>query len=441
VVTGYTATSVTFGLAGPENLALKYWICGAADLEGLRNLTVCYFYDAADDVYYLCVCTESNVVTGVFDYLDDADSDLDDDTIVLTDGTEVPYVDGGPVDVTWNQNPAYDENQLATGDDVVITLDDSGLAVNVQATHFEDVDFITDFTASDPDAPADTNIDTYDTAGYEIPDTCRVTLNGGSSDRDLLAVYDAIYTAFSDVSGDPFIIKANRVAVEGTVAGTTTTWPGPVYRVTIEHIGGSQTYVINEAGGLGVDFPWPATDDIVKYGLDFDGAVYVPIGYETLTPYAVCRSYVVTGTDDYSATFDIRGEEVTYKLDGPLPLDIGGDCEWINTYCYLSVDSGTGTVIVGDSVGDYSEADCCNYEVLSVDAVNGTLTLAENGDLEDIIFWDDPDFVVYNPAGDGTLVYIGLAGLSVGDWVTGCLCYPDDPDCWPVATWIETPAP
>jgi len=434
VVTNYNATSVTFATAGAELLALKYWICGAANLEGLRNLAVCYVYNAADCVYYLCVCTESNVVTGVHASLTTVDSTT---YIKLADGTTVPYV--APVTVTLNQVAGHNQLDLAAGDELVIVVGDDSKAANVEATRFEDLDYITDFTKSvGGTTPVDTQIDTYNTAGYAIPATCKVELNGAISGRDLLAVSDAVVIALVHDTTTPMVIKANRVAVEGTVAGTTTTWPGPVDRVTIDlKAGGSKTYILNGDGGIF----FPSKGDIVNYGLDFDGAVYVPVGYETLTPYAVCRSYTVTGTDDYSATFDIRGQEVTYKLDGPLPLDIGGDCEWINTYCYLSVDTGTGTVIVGDSVGNYGDADCCDYEVLSVDAVNGTLTLAEDGNLGDIVFWDDPDFVVYDPAADGTLVYIGLAGLSVGDWVTGCLCYPGDPDCWPVATWIETPAP
>ena len=433
-VRDHSPADVMFGAAGWTDLAAKFWVVGAANLEGLRNLPVIYTYNAGDDVFFLGASGESNAVTGIFDSLDDADGDGPNDTIVLADGTTVPYADGGDVAVTWNQGDGYGLGALAAGDELVITLDDGGLAVNAQATHFEPLDYITSLAKSTAGPPAvDTGVDTYNGYSFQIPAACRVYLNGASSGRDTLAVDDAIVAAFINGTPVPFVLRANRVAAEGTVAGTTTTWPGPVSRATIDlKAGGAKTYVLNFDGGLGL----PSKGDTVKYGLDFDGALYVPIGYETLTPYAVCRSYMVTGAGDYSATFDIRGQVVTYKLDGPLPLDIGGNCEWINTYCYLSVDTGTGTVIVGASVGDYS-VDCCDYEVLSVDAVNGTLTIAEDGSLSDIIFWANPDFVVYKPAADGTLVYIGIEGLKVGDWVTGCLCYPDNPGCWPVATWID----
>ena len=397
VVTGYDATTVTFATDGTEGLALKYWICGAANLEGLRNLAVCYVYNAADDVYYLCVCTESNVVTGVFDSLSDADKDTFKDTIVLGDGTKVPYVDAGHVSTTWNQGTGYNETALVKGDDVVITLGDDGLAVNVQATHFEDVDYITVFTKST--ATVDTVIDTLNTGGYDIPASCRVYVNGASAGRDTLAVLDAIVVAVSDVSGDPFVLHANRVAIEGTVTGTTTTWPGGVIRISMDLVGGgSKTYILNETGFIIV----PGKDDKVKYGLDFDGAVYVPIGFETLTPYVVCLSYTLTGSGAQTAVFDIRGVEVTYKV-------AENYTGYIGDYLYIEVDTATGTVKDTEYVIDPDQY----WKVVAVDAVNGTMTLSDNGSPATYLFISDPDLVVY----DEDQVYVGLAGVSVGDWV------------------------
>ena len=403
VVTGYDATTVTFATDGTEGLALKYWICGAANLEGLRNLAVCYVYNAADDVYYLCVCTESNVVTGVFDELKTVTSVT---YIVLADGTMVPYVTG--VSVTLNQVASHNQADLAAGDELVIVVGDDGKAVNVEATRFEVLDYITDFTKSvGGTTPVNTQIDTYLLGlgeTYSIPAACKVELNGAISGRDMLAELDAVVIAIIHdtpgvgTPGTPFIIRANRVAVEGTVAGTTTTWPGPIVRVTIDlKAGGSKTYILNETG----DITFPFEDDVVKYGLDFDGAAYVPIGYETLTPYVICLSYTVPGVGAHTATFDVRGVVVTYKVDDAFDGFIGD-------YLWIEVNTATGTIETGDY---YQVVPDETWKVVSVDAVNGTMTLYDNATT--YLFINDPDMVVY----DEDQVYVGLAGVSVGDWV------------------------
>jgi len=443
VVTDYDADEVYFGATGWTDLAAKFWVVGAANLEGLRNLPVVYTYNAGNDVFFLGASGESNAVTGIFDSLDDADGDGPNDTIVLADGTEVPYADGGNVAVTWNQRAGFNEGALAAGDELVITLDDGGLAVNVQATHFEDLDYVTDFTKST--STVDTEIGTYNGYGYDVPADCRVYVNGSLAGRDTLAVDDAFVVAVSDVSGDPFILRANRVAIEGTVAGTTVTWPGPITRVTVDlKAGGAKTYVLNETGGI----IFPSEGDIVNYGLDFDGALYVPVGFETLTPYAVVLSFETTGAGDLIATFDVRGQEVTYKLDSD-EIDglcgsgyFFGDLAEGQEYVYLSIDTGTGTVVTAESwlIEEDCYIDCCYFEVLAVDAVNGTLTLAYNGDPANVYFVNHPDVVVYELGADGvTKTYIGMAGLKVGDWVRGCPCCADC--CCAVLELMDEPLP
>jgi hypothetical protein len=415
VVAGFDTDEVNFAGQGWTDLAAKFWVVGAADLEGLRNLPVDFTYNASDDVFFLAVTGESDAITGVFDSLDDADNDGPNDTIVLADGTTVPYVDGGSVDVTWNQGAGYIETDLAAGDELVITVDDAGLAANIQATHFLALNYITDFEASvGGTTPVDTWIATFNDPEYDIPADCRVYVNGALADRDTLAVDDAFVVAVSDVSGDPFVLRANRVAIEGTVAGTTTTWPGPIDRVTIDlKAGGSKTYVINHTGSIGL----PGEGDVVKYGLDFDGSVYVPVGFESLTPYVVCTQYVVDGSGDATATFDVRGVAVTYNVE----TDFSGYAE-NQTYLWIGVDTGTGTaialaVIVPDNY----------WEVVSVDAVNGTMTLKSG---PTYIFVDDPDLVVY----DEDKTYVGLEGVSVGDW----LLYDSDSE-YPVFELTDEP--
>jgi len=396
VVEGYNATQVDFVDAGLTDLALKYWICGAANLEGLRNLAVCYTYNAATDVYYLCVCTESNVVTGVFDSLKTVDTVTN---IKLADGTMVPYA--APVSVTWNRVAGHSQLDLTKGDELVIVVGDNGKAANVEATTYLALDYITDFTKSVGGAtPVDTQIDTYllgAGATYAIPSTCKVVLNGAISGRDLLAVKDAVTIALVHDSAPavPFIIKTNRVAVEGTVAGNTTSYPGPVYRATIDlKAGGSKTYILSLAGGITL----PAKGAVVKYGLNFDGALYVPIGYAALSPFGVCTSYVIDGELHENATFDVKGVPITYIVTTSFQ-----DHATANDYLDLTIDTGTGTVTAHATIVVGLTA----YEVVALDLVNGTITLFN----VTYFFEDDTTLVVY----DDEKTYIGLAGLDVGD--------------------------
>ena len=398
VVDDFSATQIEFVDHGWTDLAAKFWIVGAANLEGLRNLPV-DLTNSGNDVFFLAVAGESDAITGVFDSLDDADNDGPNDTIVLADGTKVPYADGGHVDVTWNQGAGYNETVLAAGDEVVITVDDAGLAVNAQATHFVVLNYITDFHASvGGTVPADTWIATYNGPAYDVPASCRVYVNGALAGRDILAVDDAFVVAVSDVSGDPFILRANRVAIAGTVAGTTTTYPGPVYRVTMDlKAGGSKTYILNDDGGIAL----PPEGAVVQYGLDFDGAIYVPIGYAELTPYAICKSYVIDGSGDMTATFDVKGVPVTYIVLESFQVHATD-----NEYLDLTIDTSTGTVTAHSVI--FVGANC--FAIVSLDLVNGTMTLWNTGVY---YFVDDPTLVVY----DHTRTYIGLAGLDVGDTV------------------------
>jgi hypothetical protein len=397
-VWNYDANRVYFTATGWTDLSAKYWIVGAADLAGLRNLPVVYTY-SSPTVFFLAVEGESNVVAGVFSKLSKADNDSIHDTIVLEDGTKVPFPDSGNVPVTWNQGSRYWLDALVAGDEVAITVDDDGLAVNVQATHFEDLDYVTDFTASvGGTTPVDTAIGTYNGYGYDVPADCRVYVNGALAGRDTLAVDDAFVVAVSDLSGDPFILRANRVAIEGTVAGTTTTYPGPVYRVTIDlKAGGSKTYILNDDGGIAL----PPEGAVVQYGLDFDGAIYVPIGYAELTPYAICKSYVIDGSGGMTATFDVKGVPVTYIVLESFQVHATD-----NEYLDLTIDTSTGTVTAHSVI--FVGANC--FAIVSLDLVNGTMTLWNTGVY---YFVDDPTLVVY----DHTRTYIGLAGLDVDDVV------------------------
>jgi len=387
------------------------YVVGATTLNSLLTLPVTavlekpYDWDAEDGTAeVLLVAEDTNVVTGVFDSM--ADRDLScgcADTIVLEDGAEIPFVQHTTVPTVINRR-MESQWSLGQGDELVMTLGDEGTVVNIAATRFSGLDFITHFEASETTpVKVDTYIETWAGSNTFIPAGSAVIINGATAGRDSLKVDDVVQIAWDWNTGDPYIIRVHREAVEGTVGGTSTSWPGPVSRVTIGlKAGGSKTYVLNDDGPVGL----PSKGDMVKYGLDFDGQIFVPIGYETLTPYVVCTSYMVDGSGNATATFDVRGASVTYKVTG----DFSHYAE-DQHYLWIQVDTGTGTVTGWETIypDDY-------WKIVAVDAANGTATLSDDGSPAGYIFIDDEDLVVYDDTTGGK-VYIGLAGLAVGDWV------------------------
>lgn len=311
---------------------------------------------------------------------------------------------------------------------------------------------------------------------FTVPEDCAVTINGSIADRDDLAEYDAISVAFktpwlSEVWWDfwwdtaangamsldqpdsldtlydpecwwddttPFVIRAHREVVEGEVYTTSTTYPGAVHRATLDLAGGGRnTYTINESGGIGFggideddwdfdegdcdfdDRGWalPAIGAHVRYGLDFSGDIFVPIGYRADTPYALCTGYIIDssrGESPWLGVFDIRGQEVTYPLDESMLMDVG-EPEWVGKFVRLYLRGGQ--VIMEES----DEIDVCGWTVtvLALDAANGTMTLRD-GD-GDIWFVTEDDkkyegFVVYDwdPETE-EYSYLGLENLEAGD--------------------------
>jgi len=390
-------------------------LVGADDYHGLLNNAVWAAVNSDDEIFFVEVTGEADVITGVFDELADKDDTSGAmDTLVLEDGTEVPFTDGSSVLATIN-GEELTEADLQAGDEVVIYIGDGAKAINIVATRFEALDWVKAVTPSEnydaEDPTTWTRIETNGGGDYRVPATCKVSVNGATKAPDDLAADDAIVVALKGITapGDPFEIRAIREVVEGTVEAKSTSYPGQVYKVTID----GTTYILNEAGGI--SYAGIGIGDLVKFGLDFDGKLYVPVGYETLTPYAVCLAYSedLSGTTPvYTATFDVRGQEVTYTLDEQLATPSG----WIGKYVYLSVDSGSGTVDVSLSqiinIGDGQTE--TTAQVLAVDKVNGTLTLDTGAG---IVFVENPDLVVYEVNDAGDKVYVGIEGLSVDDWV------------------------
>jgi hypothetical protein len=419
-------------------LADLVYIVGGISYEGLRNLRVRAVTNGAGDCFFVEVLEDSRLVGGTFDELGDTDGDHRHDCLIFADGTKAPYEeetdgDDDVVDTTINQDVDLHERDLIKGDECLVTLGDDGLAVYVSALRFEAADWIEDFEASDPAAsPAeDTWLHLHDLGDLTVPKACQVTVNGARAGRDDLKVYDCVYVALEGEFGDlaatsatpltvdppaPIAIRAVRQAVQGAVYGTSITYPNEVRRVTIDRTGGGrQTYVFSSAGGA----TFPSQGDTVKYGLDKDNTIFVPIGYTTLTPYLVVKAYTVDGAGRRTATFDLRGAAVTYRL-GPDPDDPDIDLHeeaGDEAYGHIKVNPATGVVTEWTlrEVGGYCE-------VLAVDAVRGTMTLrywpADDPDDPHYDFVDDPSAVVYK-VGDltGAKIYVGIAGLHVGDWL------------------------
>lgn len=402
-------------------LADLVYIVGARSYESLRNLMVIAVTNDDDDCFFVEALEESSVVAGVFEKRGDQDRDGKYDCLVLTDGIKVPYPedtpgDGEKLDVTLNEVPGFFEKDLAEGDELVVTLDEDGLAVNVLALRFGDADWVEDLESADPSAhPAkDTWVELHRAGGLDIPEACQVTINGARADRDDLKVYDCVYVALRAAEEDeePVAVRAVRRTVEGTVYSTSVSYPGAIHRVTIDKTGGGrQTYVIDFAGGV----TQPHEGDAVKYGLDAEGQVYVPIGYTTLTPYVVVKAYTVDGAGRRTATFDIRGAEVTYRL-GPDPddptIDLSEEAE-DQSYGRILVNPATGVVT---EFVEYGVDGYC--EVLATDPAHGNMTLRyRDGEETRYVFIDDPNAVVYKVEASGNKVYIGIAGLRPHDWL------------------------
>jgi len=396
-------------------LASKVYLAGAPSLDQLLQVHVVAVKDAATSGKIVAIGKDeaAKVVTGVFKDWDDT-TDPNNKVLVLQDGTKVPYGGKGTVptvlngDAVISGNPVKDDS-LQAGDEVAITVNEAGQAAFIVATHFDDLDYITDVTKSTTDAggnPVNTKVTGHTLAQFEVLPTAAVTVNGAPADRDTLAEYDVFAVALN-AAGEAVVLRATRQVVEGTVAGTSMTYPGPVNRVTIDlKGGGTKTYVVNGDGPLGSE-PLPTKGDVVKYGLDADGKLFVAIGYEPLTPYAVCTSFVINGDGSKTATFDIRGASVTYKVDAS--LDLSGD---IGEYLLLGVNTATGTV------DNYSIVDVGDtpYKVVSVDKANKTMTLYDG--TSSYYFIDDPDAVIYKV--DSTTdakVYVGFDGISAGTWL------------------------
>ncbi len=388
-------------------LGEKVWIVGAASYDGLKNLPV-FVVKKADGGYFIWVTGESNTVSGVFKEFAKSNTTLaSDDLVVLKDGTKVPFDPSAGFAVTLNQAGGHVRTDLVENDEVVLTLNDNGLIANAIAMRVTDTGYIANDITKSVKTPSevDTKIDVQENDGalehddLAIPKTATVLVNGAAADRDTLAKFDfvQIYRLGADPSGAVVELRAVRNAVEGTVAASTTSYPGPVYKLTI----GDKTYTWNPQC-LGTVLP--GKDTHVKYGLDVTGKLFVPIGFETLNPYVLLLGWtdVPTATGD-TITVDNGGQEVTYSSDGD---DYSGYA-FGQQFGTITLDTGTGQVT---DFAPLNLAGAVWYDILAVDPANKTLT-AKN--LASGATEFNSDIVVYKwDAAAGRYVFVPLANVS-----------------------------
>lgn len=308
---------------------------------------------ACGKVFYIEVLGDTDAYAGTFkNWTTKGSGSSTTNWLVVDDGTELQYVDEA-VEVVVNGVLLGDEDDLLAGDECLVTLGADGKVVNVGAKRIDGpVGYLKVVTKSDTaangsDIPTQLQIE-VDTDGdvdftMTVPKTALVTVNGAAVDRDTLAKYDAVYILTDDPDatlddGNIVEIRAVRQAAEGTVAGSTVSYPGPVRTLTI----GDDTYTWNTQC-LGTTLPGKGT--LVKYGLDAAGKLFVPIAYDVLNPYVLLKGWVNSSEPSSGSSLDQlivdnQGTEVTYGTDG----DDHSSAEFGTTFGVITLNTGTNQV-------------------------------------------------------------------------------------------------
>ncbi|MEW6031963.1 MAG: S-layer homology domain-containing protein [Bacillota bacterium] len=397
-LTAYGASSVTIG-DRPLTLAAKYYTVGASHLEGLLFLSVSAVTDTAGNVICIAVAEDAKSYSGVFSALLDKNGDGVDDTLRFEDGKEIAFA--GPLSVTLNKQGGFGEGDLAAGDACVVNLAANSNAAYVVAFRYDvAMDYLTGVVKSA--GTTDTVISLKDGGDFAVPASAAVTINGATSNRDSLAAFDCVYLATKGAAGAEVIaVKAIRQVVQGTVKTTKTSWPGPIYSVTIERAGGGTVVYAWNIEELGAVLPSIGT--AVKIGLNAAGELYVPIGFTSATPYALVLGYAVDGAGNRTVTLDSRGTATVYPTTVDFSTRVG-------EFGRATIDGATGTVTAFAGMAIQSSP---TYKLLSVDAARGTMVL-RNQTTSEIVFIDSADVTVYKETAGGA-TYIGIGGLKVGD--------------------------
>jgi len=332
-------------------------------------------------------------------------------------GKEIPY--RNPVPTTLNGETGNNETALAAGDQCSVLQGGDQYALNITATRWDiGKDYLTDVDASH--GSTDTWITTYEHAGFSVPTSCRVTVNGSNAGRDTLAVNDVVMMATVGADGAiPYILDATRRTVEGTVTNVSTSYGGggtTIIRVTINRTsGGSATYVLDPTY-----LATPDTGAHVKYGLDADNKLFILLAFTETHPYVLIKEAEVSGSA-FSIRVDYRGTSQTYSS----LVDLSGH---IFEFGLLTVNSSNKvTAFTPMLVGGIF------YDVLTHSSANATVR--EDGNPTGTVkFISNSDCYVYRWNASTPLTnpytYIGTVGLPDGRHVQA-----DADDTF----WVYTP--
>jgi hypothetical protein len=270
-----------------------------------------------------------------------------------------------------------------------------------------------------------------------VPATAKVTINGKLASRDDLAADDVVKAAtfgchgiIGDGDPDPediIAVAATRDTVDGVVTNWRLSFPGPHFFGTVEVGETSKEYEYNLEGYF---FGLPGENQRHNYALDETGQLFFDISFSDANPIVYvtgARTEEASGTHFYLIV-DQRGTETTYEYQVGDP-GFGGTLEdWIGHFAYLTIDGATGYVTgIDDRCPLYS-----GYEVRAASASNVTIEFGTSGTF---YFNEDPPLVVYEIV-NGAPVYVGAAGLGVGDdvWIyeqsSGNTLILGDPDAW-----------
>ena len=395
-------------------------------LSGAKTLADLYFTGVIavmkNDKAVFVQKTEGNTVSGVFDsiYTDS----LGDTFLELADGTRVPFVED--VGVILNGDDENCAHELMAGDEMVINLDGDGNAVAATALRWdlvlayddvadvyspaEDiiVSTVTKSTTASPTTKFDLGADAFwlngcscslDGEYIEIGVTVPVTINGTAAKGDDLAQYDVVKIATFGAHGDhdPDVIRvaATRVVAKGVVTGTSTSYPGPRYGVTLKADGVSKTYALDPAY-----CHMPGASQLHQYALNAAGELFFDIDFTSANPvvYVTGSSTETGSTTRYFLTAEVQGVSQTFEADF-------NAAELVGHFGVLEVDGATG-IVDGWSSISFNETD---WEIVAIGTTS--VTMYDGGNYQ---FVSKP--AVYRQLGSA-YTFLGLAGLTVGDHI------------------------
>lgn len=320
--------------------------------------------------------------------------------LVFEGNKKIPYKTSPAVPTTLNTESGHSVADLQPGDECVVKTGGDGYALSITAWRWDKGrDYLTDVDASH--GSTDTVIWFKAGGSLSVPSACQVLLNGSPSSRDNLAANDVVRVATKGAAGaTPVKIDATRRVVEGTVANVTISYPGPVTRVTINRTSGGQvTYTLDTTY-----LSTPSQGDHVKYGLDADSKLFVPITITTTVPYVLITGTSSSGTT-YTVTADYRGSTATYTATVDLHAYIGH-------FGRLNFTSGKVSGFDDMPVGGTL------YDVLTHSSSNATVR--EDGNPSGTVkFIDNSSCYVYKFLGTSSggipqYQYIGTGGLVDG---------------------------